>query len=316
MRIAVIGAGAIGCLFGIRLHRSGHQVLLIHHRRRVVDSVRRTGLTLIERSEKILLYRIQVKQFLSVRDNPDLVLLTVKAYDTESAAIHLARVLSHKTTVLSLQNGLGNIETLSRHLPRHEIIAGSTTEPALLTRPGVVKHTGSGITWLGEYRRKSSKPANLIKRIFRGAGFKTELRANIERVIWSKAIVNSAINPVSALAGVSNGEILRIPHLKDAALKLLSEGAAVARAYGILPSPSPIGLFSRITEATRTNRSSMLRDIESRRMTEIRELNGLIASYGKSSGILVPCNSFITDLVLGLEASRAKLRPAQALAHA
>lgn len=289
-------------------------MLLIHHRRQVVNSVRRTGLTLIERSGKILRYRIRVKQFLSVRDNPDLVLLTVKAYDTESAAIHLAGLLGDKTTVLSLQNGLGNIETLSKHLPRHEIMAGSTTEPALLIRPGVVKHTGSGVTWLGEYRRKSSKRSNLIKRIFRGAGFETEVRANIQRVIWSKAIVNSAINPVSALAGVSNGEILRIPHLKDAALKLLSEGMAVARACGILPSPPPKGLFSRILEATRTNRSSMLRDIESGRMTEIRELNGLIVSYGKRLGILVPCNSLIMDLVLGLEALLAKPRTAQARA--
>ena len=301
-----MGAGAIGSLFGIRLHGSGHQVLLIHHRHQVVNSVRRTGLTLVEKSGKILRYRIRVKQFLSRSDNPDLVLVTVKAYDTESAANYLSRVLSDKAIILSLQNGLGNVEALSKQLPRHHIIAGTTAEAALLIRPGYLKHTGSGVTWIGEFRRKSSKLSNLIKRIFDGAGFQTEVSPNIERVIWSKTIVNSAINPVSALAGVSNGEILRIPHLKEAALKLLSEGVAVARAHRILPAPSPIAQFARILEATGTNRSSMLRDIESRRMTEIRQLNGLIASFGKRLGILVPCNSLVTDLVLGLEATGAR----------
>ena len=298
-----MGAGAIGCLFGIYLHRSGQQVLLIHHRRQVVDYLRRTGLTLVEKSGKVLRYRIPVKQFLSTRDNPDLVILTVKAYDTESSAIHLGRVLGDQTTVLSLQNGLGNVETLSKHLPRHKIIAGSTTEPALLTRPGFVKHTGSGVTWLGEYRGKSSKLSNLIKRIFQRAGLQTQSGADIERVIWSKAIVNSAINPVAALARVSNGEIPKIPHLKAASLLLLSEGVAVARARRVRPAPPPRGLFSRILESTRTNRSSMLRDIESGRKTEINELNGKISSYAKRRGISAPCNSIITDLVLGLETS-------------
>lgn len=271
-----------------------------------MNSVRRTGLTLVEKSGKILRCRIRVKQSLSAGDNPDLVLVTVKAYDTESAASHLRRVLSDKAIILSLQNGLGNVEALSKQLTRHHIIGSTTAEAALLIRPGYVKHTGSGVTWVGEFRRKSSKLSNLIKRIFDGAGFHTEVSANIERVIWSKTIVNSAINPVSALAGVSNGEILRIRHLKDAALKLLSEGVAVAKARRILPTPSPNALFARILEATRTNRSSMLRDIESRKMTEIRQLNGLIASFGKRLGILVPYNSLVTDLVLGLEASGAR----------
>ena len=281
-------------------------MLLIHHKSHVVDSMRRSGLTLVEKSGKILRYRIRVKQFLSRRDNPELVLLTVKAYDTDAAASHLGGVLGDKTTVLSLQNGLGNVEILSKHLPQLDIIAGTTTEPALLTRPGFVKHAGNGITWLGEYHRKSSEPSNLIKRIFRRAGFQTAVRENIERVIWSKAIVNSAINPVSALSGVSNGEILKIPHLKDASLKLLSEGVAVARAYGIFPTPSPKGLFLRILKETRANKSSMLRDIESGRMTEIRQLNGLIAAYGKRLGVKAPGNSLITDLVLGLEVSSAR----------
>ena len=232
-------------------------------------------------------------------------LLTVKAYDTRSVANVLTKVLDDTTPILSLQNGLGNIDTLSRYLPRSEILAGTTTEPALLTRPGFVMHPGRGVTWVGELRRKPSTRSTVIRRLFERAGFQTHVSANIENVIWSKAIVNSAINPVSALARVPNGEILRNTSLRNGALRLLSEGVRVARAFGVHPSPSPKILLSRVLESTRTNRSSMLRDIEAGRKTEIQQLNGSIVSYGKRLGVSVPGNTLITDLMLGLETSSA-----------
>ena len=284
-------------------------MLLIHHNPKTVATIKRNGVQLREKSGKILRAHLNVKQFMTKDDKTDLVLLTVKSFDTRSAAESLRRVLPAKTPILSLQNGLGNIDTLIRKLPRSTILAGVTTEPALLNRTGFVKHPGSGVTWIGDLRRRASGISSILRQVFRRAGFRTEVMGDIEGAIWAKAIVNSAINPISALARVANVDILRTSYLRQAALMLLREGVAVAKASGISPSPAPESLFLHTLESTGANRSSMLRDIESGRRTEIRELNGTIACYGKRLGVAVPVNSLITSLVLGLERSSAKFSP-------
>jgi 2-dehydropantoate 2-reductase len=301
LRIAIVGAGAIGCLFGILLHESGQSVLLVHHHKETVWYVRKKGLTLQRLSGKTIRARVKVKQSLSEQDSPDLVMLTVKAYDTETAARQLGRVLPGGIPVLSVQNGFGNIETISRFLPKHAAIAGATTEGALLRKPGDVVHTGKGTTWLGEIDGHLTGRLRAIKSVLRDAGFRTEASENISGVMWSKAIVNSAINPITAIARVSNGELLRNPNLLDATLHVLDEGVAVANAQRISPALSPIPLLFRVLNSTRTNESSMLRDIVSGRTTEIRQLNGWIAARGKRSGVDTPYNSLVTQLVLGLE---------------
>jgi 2-dehydropantoate 2-reductase len=301
LKIAIIGAGAIGCLFGVRLLKSGQSVLLVHHDRKVVNVIRRRGAVLKELAGNSVRAQIRVKQSLSDGDHPDLVLLTVKAYDTEGAVRSLNHQLSPNTPILSLQNGLGNIETLSRHLPESQILAGTTTEAALLTAPGRISHTGSGVTWIGG-RAKQMKLYKSIRTAFVLAGFRTEVRDDIIGAIWSKAIVNSAINPISALTGVSNENVLRISHLRQVSLKLVAEGTQVATAKGIKLAPSPTRLLSRVLNSSGKNRSSMLQDIEAGKKTEILQLNGWIASIGKKVGVRTPYNQMLTQLVLGLEA--------------
>jgi len=302
LRIAIVGAGAIGCLFGILLHKSGQSVILVHHRKATVAYIRARGLTLQGLSGKAVKARVIVKKSLTERDNPDLVILTVKAYDTESASRQLKRVLpSAGIPVLSLQNGLGNIETITRFLPKYALIGGTTTEGALLRKPGDVVHTGEGTSWLGEIDGRLTGRLNAIKSVLRDAGFRTKASDNILGVIWSKAIVNCAINPITAIARVSNGELLRNPNLLNAALHILKEGVAVANARRVAPAISPVPLLFDILSKARTNKSSMLRDIESGRTTEIRQLNGSIVAHGKRSGVDTPFNSLITELVLGLE---------------
>lgn len=288
------------------LDGSGQDILLVHHNPKTVSIIRRNGVRLHEGSGKVLRARLDIKRFLTKNDKPDLVLLTVKSYDTRSAAASLKRVLAIGTPIMSLQNGLGNIETLTQYFPRSTILAGVTTEPALLIRTGLLKRLGSGATWIGEFGRTASRLCETIEKMFRRAGFRTKVMTNIRGAIWAKAIVNSAINPVSALARVSNGDVLGNRYLKKAALMLLREGVAVARASRVSPSPSPRAMLMRTLRSTEANKSSMLRDIESGRKTEIRELNGAIARYGEKLGISVPRNSLVTKLVLGLEPSKAK----------
>src|SRR5690349_11013497 len=162
MRIAILGAGAIGCLFGIRLHESGQNVLLVNHNPRTVTTIRRRGVALTEISGKTVKARIKASRTLEYAYHPDLVLVTVKAYDTDNVARQLQKTIDEGTLILSLQNGLGNIETLCRYLPRHSVLAGTTTEGALTMGPGTVAHAGKGATYIGEFSGNLTKRVRMI----------------------------------------------------------------------------------------------------------------------------------------------------------
>lgn len=305
MRFAVIGAGAIGCLFGCRLHLAGQSVLLIHHKRSVAASIEKNGVSIRELSGKVVRAHITTRTKLSTHDKPDLVLVTVKAYDTKGVAWLLKKSVSRNVPVMSLQNGLGNVEALERQLGFDSIIAGTTSEAAVTTGSGRIIHTGSGMTWLGEMNGEASDRCLAVKRAFRAAGLSTVISNNIKGVLWAKAIVNSAINPLSAITRVRNGDLERTPELSEIALKVIDEGIAVARANGILLSPSPKRLLERILGMTSKNKSSMLQDIEAGRKTEIRQLNGSIWRLGSQVGVSTPFNEFLTKLVLFLERSQS-----------
>ncbi len=305
MRIAVVGAGAIGCLFGGRLHWTGQTVLLIHHRKSEAASIEKNGVRIQQPSGKVVRVHIQTRTRLSRCDKPDLVLVTVKAYDSKAVASLLKNSGVRNVPVLSLQNGLGNVEELARQLGSDSIIAGTTTEGAMTIGPGEVIHTGHGMTWVGEMNGRLSDRCLAIKRTFRKAGFSTIISDNIKGVLWAKAIVNSSINPISAITRVKNGDVTKIPELREIASKVIDEGTAVAHANGIPLIPNPKSLLAKTLALTRRNKSSMLQDIEARRKTEIRQLNGSISRLGSLAGVRTPFNDLLTKLVLALE--RAQL---------
>jgi 2-dehydropantoate 2-reductase len=304
LRIAIIGAGAIGCLFGGRLHMAGESVLLIHHKRSVAASIEKNGVSIRELSGRVVRVHIRTRTRLSRRDKPELVLITVKAYDTEHVASNLKKSVAKNVPILSLQNGLGNVETLQRELASDSIVGCTTTEAALTRGPGRVVRTGHGRTWLGEMNGKLSERLLAIERIFRKAGFSTVVTHNIKGMLWAKAIVNSAVNPISAIARVKNGDVHKSNELRHIAFRVIDEGVAVAKANEILLKPSPKRLLSTVLALTSRNKSSMLQDIEARRKTEIRELNGSMSRLGSLVGVTTPYNDLLTRLVLFLERSK------------
>jgi 2-dehydropantoate 2-reductase len=307
LRIAIVGAGAIGCLFGGRLHRTGQTVLLIHHRKRVAASIEEKGVRIRELSGKVVRAHIQTRTRLSRLDKPDLVVITVKAYDTKGVASLLKKSGIRNVPVLSLQNGLGNVEELTRLLGADSTIAGTTTEGAMTTGPGSVIHTGRGMTWVGEMNSQLSDRCLTVQRAFSRAGFTTIISSNIKGVLWAKAIVNSAINPITAITRVRNGDVRKIPELREIASELVDEGIAVAQANEILLKPSPKSLLAKTLALTAKNKSSMLQDIEAGRKTEIRQLNGSISPQGSLVGVSTPFNDLLTKLVLALEKSEPNL---------
>jgi len=287
----------------MRLHRSGQEVLLVHHRKEIVDTIQRRGIQLKEITGRVVRARIRAKESVLRNDRAELILVTVKAFDTENVARLLKKSARAETTVLSLQNGLGNIEKLSRRLGAASVLGGCTSEGAMSKGPGDIVHTGRGRTWLGEFNGRMSKRCLAINRVFREAGFASEVSRDIKGVLWAKTIVNSAINPISALTRLPNGDLPRVAGLSQLASRVVEEGIAAGHAARVSLRPDPKRLISQVLSSTARNKSSMLLDIESGKKTEIRQLNGYLSIVGKRLGVAMPCNDFLTALVVGLEIS-------------
>ena len=226
----------------------------------------------------------------------------MKAYDTKSVATSYRGKIDSNATILSLQNGLGNLEILQKYLNR-PTLGGSTTEGALSTDPGRVLHTGKGSTIIGGPKSGMSKLGADIKRTFNEAGFRTAIDSNISGVLWTKTIINAAINPLTALTRMSNGALSKNSSMIEIGSETILEGMNVSRAEQVKLVGDPRKLWRKILRSTRGNKSSMLQDIERGKMTEIRQLNGAIVGHAKKAGVRVPFNETLTKLVLGLELS-------------
>src|SRR2546427_2340422 len=232
LRIAVVGAGSIGILFGTLLHESGNEVTLYNRNQNIVRAVRRNS-AIVQEGRRVIRATIPIGARPRDLRGEDVGLVTVKAYDTLDLARKYRGRVDPGTIVLSLQNGLGNYETLARHLGKTSVIVGSTTEAALMAKPGLVLHTGHGQTWLGEYDGRESDRCNQIGQVLRKAGLPARSIRNIRSVVWRKAIVNSAINPLSALTHLTNGELGHSKDLLSVMGEAIREGCTVAEAEGL-----------------------------------------------------------------------------------
>lgn len=302
MRIIVIGAGAMGGLFGTKLWTAGHDVLLYDTWREHVEAVRSNGLAVEELDGAIARYRVPIT------DQPpatfaaaELILLQVKAYDTAAALMPLQGQLNPETYVLSLQNGVGNYEEMRRVLPEHErLIIGTTAHGANIVGPGHVRRAGAGPTEIGDPGEVKLVPFDLqpVADALTGAGIETVVTDNVEAAVWAKLAANAAINPLTALTGLRNGEILDDPALVVTYTRIIEEMLAVMDAKGIPRIRDDYVAFATyVMEATATNYSSMLQDIRFRRHTEIDAINGAISRFGQELGIPTPMNDTIAALV-------------------
>jgi 2-dehydropantoate 2-reductase len=272
--------------------------------------IQEKGVRLREIDGTITRVRVPVRKGPLVTPGTDILIVAVKAYDTKIVALGYKAIVPQATTVLSLQNGLGNIETLASTL-KNEILGGSTTEGAYSSGPGDVTHTGKGLTIIGDPQRKTSGTSSRLKTAFDKAELRTKASSNIRGVLWTKTIINAAINPLSSLTGMPNGALAHSATIRSVALEAINEGMAVCDATGVGLVGDPRKLWRRILLSTKENRSSMLQDIERGRMTEIRQLNGAILSGGKKRGVKTPVNEILTKLVLALEeSSKARVSPA------
>ena len=301
MRFLVVGAGAMGCLFSARLARAGFEVTLLEKIESWVEKINAQGVMVEGVSGE---YGAKVPTFSGIPPTqPDLVLVCVKAYDTEKTAGTLKTWLNGEALILTLQNGVGNVEILQEVFGRERVLGGVTAEGATVLGPGRIRHAGEGETLIGP----AGGPERAVHEIvsaFDRAGFKARAVEGVRELLWGKLIVNVGINALAAITRVRNG---RLPHIEGTRMimaQAVQEAVAVAKAKDIsLPYPDPLARVLEVCEATAGNVASMLQDVLNGKMTEIRFINGAIVREGKTSGIATPVNLILTSLVEAIQAS-------------
>jgi 2-dehydropantoate 2-reductase len=305
MNITIIGAGGMGCLFAGLLSQAGHRVWLIVRdadRARMLD---RRGVWISGISGE---FRSPVRATTDPRDAApaDLVLIAVKCYDTAGAAAAVQPLVSPATTVLTLQNGLGNLELLQQALGPDRVIAGVTSQAATLIAPGQVHHAGRGPTIIGEPNGDLSERLAAVSTALSEANLQAELTTQLPSVLWTKLAVNAGINPVATLAQVRNGGIMESASLRQVLRAAVTEVEQVAAAKGIkLAQPDIVQHAEEICQRTANNLNSMLQDFYRQRRTEVDAINGAVVREGAAAGVPTPTNQALLGLIHGLEETYA-----------
>jgi 2-dehydropantoate 2-reductase len=295
MKILVVGAGAIGSLFGAYLSRTNDVVLL--GRTPHISAIEREGL-LISGKTSMRCYLTAVDTIIKIPAPQDLILLTVKSYDTETAMKQIRNLIHAETMVITLQNGLGNVETMERIIQRRQILAGVTTHGVIFSQPGEILHTGKGHTLLGELTGDHSPRLQAIVQLFRDAGIEADATDNIIRELWVKAIINSSINPITAFFQCRNGYLLQNAILENIVEQVCEESTNIASRAGLLVKTNEmIKRTKDVIRQTAENYSSMAQSIQQGKRTEIDSINGYFIKTGKRHKIKTPLNSMLVDLV-------------------
>jgi 2-dehydropantoate 2-reductase len=295
MNICVFGAGAIGSLFAGILSKN-NQVNCVA-RKPHVHEVNKHGLMITGKTQlhKNIPFFETIDQ---INEIPELIIITVKSYDTEQAAKKIATAISDKTIILSLQNGLDNIEKITKHISKKQVLAGITSHGSLFIQSGIIKHTGYGKTRIGELNSNLSDRLRLLQTMFIKAGISTEISSNIKKEIWKKAIVNASINSLTAIFQCNNGYLLTNPILSELVNKICTESTIIANANGFnINQEDMLEYTKEVIDNTKMNISSMFQSIRQKKKTEIHAINGAIKKYGNKKKCDVQLNEVITNIV-------------------
>lgn len=298
--ILIVGSGSMACLFAARLSAAGVFVTMLAGWQASLQALRQEGVSLVEADGSVRSYPVQVT------DNPldcagaRFALVLVKSWQTDRAAQQLVDCLASDGLALTLQNGLGNREKLSRLLGGQRVALGVTTIGANLLGPGRVRPAGEGVVSLGAHPLTGQMAV-----ILRRGGFLVEMSPDANGLLWGKLVINAAINPITALLGITNGELLERLPARTLLATVAREAAAVAVAHGVrLPYPDPAVAVETIARRTSANRSSMLQDVARGAPTEIDAICGAIVEAGERAGVPTPTNRTLWQLVKALSNSR------------
>jgi 2-dehydropantoate 2-reductase len=293
MRIAVMGAGAVGSYYGFRLARAGHDVVLIG-RPQHVAALQREGLRLEAQNfdESV---RVSASTEASAAQGAQLVLFCVKSTDTETGAAAIRPYLAPTAAVLSLQNGVDNADRLRALLPQ-EVIATVVYIGVEMAGPGHVRHHGRG-----ELVIEPSRVSEDVARMLIAAGVPTVISDNVRGALWAKLILNCAYNALSAITQLPYGRLVKGEGVPAVMRDLVDECVAVAQADGVKLPDDVDATVRKLAETMAGQYSSTAQDLARGKRSEIDHLNGLIVRRGEALGIATPANRLLHALVKLLE---------------
>lgn len=304
MRICIVGAGAMGGLYGGAMAEAGADVTLLDIRQDHVDHINRDGLHITGLTGDRHV-RLPATTDPAAVGKADLVFVQTDINATRAAAESAKAVLADDGCAITLQNGIGNVEILAEVLGAERVLAGVSYHSAALTGLGATRHSShslEAITWVGELDGRRSQRVDMVAAAITGGRLNGQVTDNIVGVLWGKLIHNCALNPICAITGLRMGQMARLEETDLMQTKILEEAVAVAKAKNITlaPHPDPFAYLKDYCRLKYTQ-PSMQQHMESGRQTEIDAINGAIVREAGALGMAAPYNHAISMLIKGRE---------------
>lgn len=313
MKIVMLGAGALGSTIGGTLAMGGNDVHFIDMWQEHVDLINKDGLHMTNEKEDWYV-RVDARTTADTIGEADLVIVLVKSFATKQAVEQLKQtnVIGKNTLVMSLQNGLGNEETIASVIGSENVISGKTYVGGRLIQAGYISAGVQGKwTYIGELNGEITDRIQTVCNVFNDAGLLCEVSDNIKGLIWDKLLINVAAGALCGITRLPYGPLYEEDYIKDVAVAAIQEGIQVAKAAGVvLKSEDPQYPWVAASEGLPgTFKTSILQSLELKRPTEIDFINGSIVEWGKKYGIETPVNQTLVACVKGIEKYILKYEP-------
>lgn len=299
MKIAVIGAGAMGCFYGTYLSQN-HDVYLIAHTQEQANLLNEMGISMTINSEKKH-FNIPVYTSWDNIGSMDVVIIAVKSMVTQSAIQENLALVSKDTLVLTIQNGSGNDEDISKYVDSSNVIVGVTSYNCVNMESGVFRHSAKGITMVGSSAADLEK-LELVVSLLNEAGIEAIVSENINKIIWSKLMLNTTINTFATILNCKPNHMLKSGYGWDYVKMVVKEVVDVAEKDGVhFDYQEALDWVHETCLAMGDGFPSMLQDRRNKRLTEIDKINGIVVKKAEKYGIAAPCNRLIVDIIHCME---------------
>ncbi len=301
MKIAIIGSGAMGCLYGSYLARGKEDVWLYDPWEEHIAKIRTAGLSLVAADDEFAV-RPRATTHVDEIGPVDLVIVCVKSSATPEAAMLAEMLLKPETTVLTVQNGMGNAEQLAEVVGKERVLVGTTLMGAVVLEPGLVMHSGLKNTHIASWTKGNKQRVKKVKDLFMNAGLPAVAENNVDSLLWSKLSIHAGLNAVTALTRATNSQFLKSADAQQLARMAVAEVVAVATAAGVpLLYPNCAQEMLAYAGTMQEHSSPMLQDVLHKRPTEVAAINGPVVCEGQKQGIPTPVNAALFLAIKTLE---------------
>lgn len=291
--ILLVGTGALATLFAARLSEAGHGVHMLGTWKKGLAELKQHGARVVDANGNERAFQVHATDDPREVSGAKFAIVLVKSWQTARVARQLKESLALDGHALTLQNGLGNLETLALDLGMGRVSMGVTTTGATLVGPGLVRAGGEGVISI-----EQNQALGPLETALRSSNFNLQIVADAQSLIWGKLVINAAINPLTALLQVPNGELLSHPKARRMMGELARETAEVAEAEHVdLPFSNPVSAAEDVARKTATNLSSMFQDVRRGAPTEIDAICGAVMQMGQKHGIRTPYNKACWTMV-------------------